>query len=447
MSIPVFVEIAVIIFLLALNGLFAMTEIALVSSRKARLKVLAEGGSGRARLALEMAESPNRFLSTVQIGITLVGIFAGAFGGATLAGEIAAAVSGISWLAPYARPIGLAVVVLLITYLSLVMGELVPKRIGLSRPEAISMFMAPIMQLVSRLTGPAVSFLTFSTDALLRLLPLRPSKEAKVDEEEVKVLMREGLRAGAFNQIESQMVERVLELDRVPVRDIMTPRAQIIWINRNDSHEAIWHKIVVSNHSWFPVYENNRDNVVGLISVKAIYANLAAGVGVRVADLVVPPVIIPSSLNLLAVLETFKRTGRGIALVADEFGTITGLVTFHDLVEAIAGDFPSQDERAKPAAIKRPDGSWLVDALIEIERLETLLTQVDFGSEKHREYQTLAGFLLQNLGHVPKEGETIEASGHVFEIIDMDRHRIDKVLILPPKANPSPNAPRDQFQI
>lgn len=446
MSAAVLTEIGIIVALLLCNGVFAMTEIALVSSRKARLKVLADGGSQRARVALEMADNPNRFLSTVQIGISLVGVLAGAFGGATIAGEIADAARQVPWLAPYARAVGLGSVVICITYLSLVIGELVPKRLGLSRPEAVSVFMAPLMQMISKFASPFVTFLSFSTDLFLRLVNLRTTKQSTVDEEEVKVLMREGLRAGAFNQVESQMVERVLELDRVPVREVMTPRAQIIWINRNDSHEAVWHKIVVSNHSWFPVYENNRDNVVGLISVKAIYANLAAGVNVRVADLVVPPVIIPATLNLLAVFETFRRTGRQIALVADEFGTITGLVTFHDLAEAIAGDFPSQDERAKPRALKRQDGSWLVDALIEVDRLQALLPQVRFGADDHREYQTLAGFVLQKLGHVPREGETLEADGFIFEVLDMDRHRIDKVLILPAKPG-GPAQPPEQFQI
>ncbi len=436
-----FSEILFVLLLLVANGVFAMTEIAVVSARRGRLRVLAQGGDQRARAALELAESPNRFLSTVQIGITLVGICAGAFGGATIAETLAEKLKTVPFLAPYAEPLGLGVVVLCITYLSLVMGELVPKQVGLSNPERIAMLMTGPMNWLARVARPVVSFLSFSTDGLLRLLRVRPQPEAAVGEEEVKILLQEGLRAGAFNQVESAMVESVLALDRIPVRDIMTPRAKLLWLNRDDPHEAIWHKIVVSNRSHFPVYEGTRDQVVGIVSVKAIYANLAAGVGVKLADLTVKPLVVPVNQNVVQLLETFKQSARHIALVADEFGTIVGLVTLHDVMEAIVGDFPSPDERARPNAVRREDGSYLVDAMIELERLESVLSDVDFGRGPERDYQTLAGFVVKRLGHLPKEGETFEADGYVFEVLDMDRHRVDKVLVmrspLPGGAAPS----------
>ena len=430
-------EVAVIFLLLIANGVFAMAEIAVVSARKARLRRLADQGNGNARIALELAESPNRFLSTVQIGITLVGIFAGAFGGATLAAKLAEPLSQVSFLAPYADKVALIIVVALITYFSLVLGELVPKRFGLSNPEAVAMAVARPMNWLSKFARPLVSFLSVSTEVLLRLMGFKPEKEVTVSEEEVRVMMQEGVRAGAFNKVESHIVHSALELDQLPVREIMTPRPKVIWLNRDDSHDQIWHKIVVSNHSHFPVYEGQRDRTVGVVSVKAIYANLAAGAGVHLKDLMIPPLVVPESQKVLQLVETFKQSGKHIALVTDEFGGIIGLVTLNDVMEAIVGEFPSQDERAQPEARKRDDGSWLIDAMIDLEAVEKALPGFRFGGDASTEFQTLAGFAVKTLGHVPKEGETFEAQGYVFEVLDMDRHRVDKVLVLPSKNAPS----------
>ena len=432
-------EIIVIFLLLVVNGVFAMAEIAVVSSRKARLRRLADQGNSKARIALELAESPNRFLSTVQIGITLVGIFAGAFGGATLATELAQPIRQVSFLSSYADKIAFGLVVVGITYFSLVLGELVPKRFGLSNPEGISMAIARPMNWLSKFAGPIVSFLSVSTEALLRLLGFKQAKEVVVSEEEVRMLMQEGVRAGAFNKVESQIIHSALELDQLPVREIMTPRPKVIWLNQDDPHEQIWHKIVVSNHSHFPVYEGNRDHTAGVVSVKAIYANLAAGVGVKLKDLMVPPLVVPETQMVLQLVESFRQSGKHIALVADEFGSIAGLVTMNDVMEAIVGEFPSQGERAKPVAKKRDDGSWLIDAMIDLDAVEKALPGFRFDGGAHSEYQTLAGFVVKTLGHVPKEGETFEAQGYIFEVLDMDRHRVDKVLVMPVKPAPQPN--------
>lgn len=429
-------EIAILFLLLIANGVFAMAEIAVVSSKKARLRRLADQGNGRAKVALELAESPNRFLSTVQIGITLVGIFAGAFGGATLAAKLTGPIAQIEFLAPYADKIAFGLVVAVITYFSLVMGELVPKRFGLSNPESIAMLVARPMNWLAKFAGPVVSFLSVSTEALLRVLGFKPETEVAVSEEEVRVMMQEGVRAGAFNKVESQIVHSALELDQLPVREIMTPRPKVIWLNQDDPHDQIWHKIVVSNHSHFPVYQGNRDHTVGTVSVKAIYANLAAGVGVKLKDLMVAPLIVPESQTVLQLVETFKQSGKHIALVTDEFGSIAGLVTLNDVMEAVVGEFPSQGERAKPEAKQRDDGSWLIDAMIDLEAVERALPGFKFGGAAYSEYQTLAGFVVKSLGHVPKEGETFEAQGYLFEVLDMDRHRVDKVLVLPLKRSP-----------
>jgi putative hemolysin len=433
-------EVIIIFLLLIANGVFAMAEIAVVSARKARLRRLAEQGNAKARIALELAESPNRFLSTVQIGITLVGIFAGAYGGATLATHLAGAFRHVSFLAAYAEQMAFGVVVAVITYFSLVLGELVPKRFGLSNPEGIALAVARPMNWLSKFAGPLVSFLSVSTDGLLRLLGFKAQKEAAVSEEEVRVMMQEGVRAGAFNKVASEIVHSALELDQLPAREIMTPRPKVIWLNEDDPHDQVWHKIVVSNHSHFPVYRGNRDHTVGIVSVKAIYANLAAGAGVTLRNLMVPPLVVPETQTVLQLVETFKQSGKHIALVTDEFGSIVGLVTLNDVMEAVVGEFPSQGERAKPEARRRDDGTWLIDAMIDLGSVEQALPGFRFGGQAPTEYQTLAGFVVKQLGHVPKEGETFERQGYVFEVLDMDRHRVDKVLVLPAKADAGTSA-------
>jgi putative hemolysin len=426
-------EVTFILLLLMANGVFAMAEIAVVSAKKARLRRLADLGNSRAKIALDLAESPNRFLSTVQVGITLVGIFAGAFGGATLAAKLAGPIGQVSLLAAHADKIAFAIVVVVLTYFSLVIGELVPKRFALSNPEGVSMAVARPMNWLSQIARPLVSFLSVSTDGLLRVLGFKPEKEVAVSEEEVRVLMQEGVRAGAFNKVESHIVHSALELDQLPVREIMTPRPKVIWLNQDDPHDQVWHKIVVSNHSHFPVHAGNRDHVVGVVSVKAIYANLAAGVGVKLKDLMLSPLVVPETQTVLQLVETFKQSGKHIALVTDEFGGIVGLVTLNDVMEAIVGEFPTQGERAKPEARKRPDGTWLIDAMIDLESVERALPGFKFAGRAHSEYQTLAGFVVKQLGHVPREGETFESQGYIFEVLDMDHHRVDKVLVLPSK--------------
>jgi putative hemolysin len=433
-------ESVLILLLLVANGVFAMTEIAVVSARKARLKKLSDEGDTRAKRALELAESPNRFLSTVQVGITLVGIFAGAFGGATIAEKLAVALKEVEFLSPYANALSFGIVVVAITYFSLVIGELVPKRLALGNPEGISMAMAGPMHRLSVIAGPVVNVLSISTEALLKIFRLKPVQEVTVSEEEVKMLVKEGLRAGVFLPTESAMVEGVLALDRVPVSDLITPRAKIIWINVHDPHETIWHKIVVSGHTTFPVYEGNRDHVVGVVSVKSIYANLAAGTAVNVKDLMTPALVVPASQSASALLEKFKQTGKHVALVTDEFGGIIGLVSLHDIMEAIIGELPSPDERAKPRAVRRDDGSWLVDGMLNAHEFERIVPSFKLHPKEERDYQTFAGFIVKHLGHVPHEGEIFPLHGYQVEIIDMDGHRVDKVLLMPLKPSELPGS-------
>jgi len=434
------IELTIIFALLVANGVFSMMEIAVVSARKPRLRRMADNGDTRARRALELAESPNRFLATVQVGITLVGVLAAAFSGATLSTKLADVLRQMLWLAPYAEKISLAVVVVLLTYFTLVIGELLPKRLGLANPEGIASALAGPMNKLATLTAPLINLLSASTEALLRLFRFKPEQEAAVTEDDVKLMVREGMRAGVFLPHEPEMVEGVLALDRIPARDLVTPRAKIIWINVNDPHEAIWHKIVVSGHTTFPVYEGNRDHVVGVVSVKSIYANLAAGTAVKVKDLMTPALVVPASQSASALLEKFKQTRKHVALVADEFGGIIGLVSLHDIMEAIIGELPSLDERAKPRAVRREDGSWLVDGMFEIEEFERCLPEFKLPAEAERDYETFGGFIMKHLGHVPHEGEAFELHGYHIEVIDMDGHRVDKVLLMTLK--PGVQAPK-----
>jgi putative hemolysin len=437
----VLLELSIIFVLLVANGVFSMAEIAVVSARKARLRQLADGGDARARMALELAESPNTFLATVQIGITLVGVLAAAFSGATLAEKLAEPMKQVGWLAPHASKVSFAIVVSALTYFTLVIGELVPKRFGLSNPEGIARALAGPMRKLSALAAPLVSVLSFSTEMLLKLCRFKSGQEAVVTDEEVRLLVKEGTRAGIFHPNEAAMVESVMALDRIPVRDLMTPRAKIIWINVRDPHEAIWHKIVVSGHTTFPVYEDNRDHVVGVVSVKSIYANLAAGTAVKVKDLMTPALVVTASQSASSLLEKFKQTGRHIALVADEFGGITGMVSLHDIMEAIIGELPSLDERAKPRAVRRDDGSWLVDGMLDADEFERVVPGFKLHTSADRDYQTFAGFIVKRLGHVPHEGESFQLHGFHVEVIDMDNHRVDKVLLMPLKPGGQPSTP------
>jgi putative hemolysin len=292
------------------------------------------------------------------------------------------------------------------------------------------------------MAAPVVWLLGASTGAILRMLGVKGPSTPVITEEELRGTLAESLSAGVLDAQEKQLMDRVLGLDKLRVHELMTVRTNIIWLNADESHDTVWHKIVVSSHTHFPVYEGSRDRVAGMVSVKSIYAHLAAGLPVRIRDLMTPALIVPESQDAMQLLNTFRERRTHLALVADEFGGITGLVTLNDLMEAIAGDFDALDQRQRPAAVARPDGSWLVDAMIELESLERRMSELRFADEPDRgEYQTLAGYIVRRFGRVPREGETVEALGHVFEVLDMDRHRIDKVLILPSTGDKKRDGP------
>jgi putative hemolysin len=427
-------QIALIVVLTLLNGLFAMSETALVSSRKARLRQRAEAGDKGARVALELADSPNRFLSTVQIGISLIGVLAGAFGGATLAGPLAEALRGVPALAPYAGPIAFGAVVAAITYLSLIIGELVPKRLALNGAEAVASRVAGPMRLISAITSPAVWFLGASTEGVLRLLRVRQTGEAPVSEQEVEILMEEGAKAGVFEEEERDLVRRALQLDDRPVRELMTPRPNVVWLDADDPPEKVLRLARESRHSYFPVARGgDLDGLLGIASVKDAWASGADEQPVELLGALRRPALVSEGVPATRALGAFKRSGLPLALVIDERGHIEGLVTLTDVLEALVGEVPDEDETLEEAIVRREDGSWLVDGLLAAEELKERLgsSGLPVHDEEAANYQTVGGMVMDLLGRVPAAGDRFERDGYSFEVVDMDGRRVDKVLITP----------------
>lgn len=430
MSVILF-ESLLIILLVVANGIFAMSELAVVSSRKARLQHLANTGNARARAALELAYNPDRFLSTVQIGITLIGILAGAFGGATIAEQIGVRLSSLPALAPYGEAIGLAIVVLAITYLSLIFGELVPKRLALNNPERIASFVARPMSVLSVLASPFVRFLSSSTATVFRLLRIRPSTEPPVTEEEIRFLIEQGRQAGIFEETEQDMVESVFRLGDRRVSALMTPRIDIVWLNVDAPDEVIRQKITESHFSRFPVCGGSIDQVIGVIKAKEYLAGKLLNPAAPLKDFVKQPLFVPETSPALKVLESFKQSNIHMALVIDEYGSLEGLITTNDVLEAIVGDVLLASKQSEPYAVWREDGSWLLDGALPIDEFREMFSIGKVASEERGVYQTLAGFILMHLGRVPSVAESFEWRGLRFEIMDMDGKRIDKVMVAP----------------
>ncbi len=422
-------EILILVLLIAANGVFAMSEMAIVSARKARLQQAADEGDGGARAALALAEAPNIFLSTVQIGITLIGILAGAFGGATLANRIAAAAGRIGWLAPYANEIGIGAMVLLITYLSLVMGELAPKRLALSRAETIAARVARPMYVLSQLTAPAVRVLSASTDLLLRAIGARPSSEPPVTEEEIKIMIAQGTAVGVFEEAEKDLVTGVFRLAERRVSTLMTPRPEIVWFDIDEPPQEIWRRMAASGHSAFPIYEGAMDNVVGIVNAKDLWARAVAGQPIDLRQALIPPLFVPESMAALRVLELLRETRRHLALVIDEFGSIQGLVTLFDILEAIVGEIPSAAPWDEPEIVQREDGSWLLDGALPVDEMRELFDLDRLPEQERGAYETVGGFVMMMLGRIPTAGDRFEWGGLCFEVVDMDRLRVDKVLV------------------
>jgi putative hemolysin len=431
-------ELVIIVALVLANGLFAMAEIALVSARKARLQQQANAGNTRARTALNLANNPADFLSTVQVGITLIGIMAGAFGGAIIATKLAAELRRVPVLEPYSEALGLGLVVLGITYLSLVIGELVPKQLALKNPERIAVAMAPLMHLLSRLAFPIVWVLSTSTDAVLRLLRIRPAAEPPVTEGEIHAVLQQGIQAGVLEPTEHEMVRAVFRLGDRRVQALMTPRTEIVWLDPEAPPEETRRRITESTHSRFLVARENLDHVLGVVQAKDLLAHSLTDQPIDLRISLQPPLYVPESMEALEVLERFKQTGTHTALVVNEYGGLEGLITPTDILEAIVGDLPEAGAEAQPSAVQREDGSWLVDGMMPVDEFKDLFRTGPLPGEEEHLYLTVAGFVILQLGHIPAPAEHFDWGGWRFEVIDMDGHRIDKVLIArvaPPTAN------------
>jgi putative hemolysin len=425
-------EIVFILLLIVANGIFSGSEIAVVSSRKVRLQQLAEKGSRPARLALRLAESPNDFLSTVQIGITLIGVLSGAVAGATVAQQLQPVFDGIPVLQPFSEGLSVTVVVALITYLSLVIGELVPKRIALANPEQIACRIAPAMRALSRLSAPAVRLLGASTDALLRVLNVAASDEPDITEEEIKALIRQGADSGVFEESEHDMVQRVLRLGDRSIKTLMTPRTEICWLDLEDPLDANLAEVQESTFSRFPVGRGSLDDCVGIVRVRSLLTAQLGSEPMDLEPLCQPPIYVAESTPALSVLEQFKRTGIHIALVTDEFGGVEGIVTLNDLMEGIVGDLPSLEDEDEPSFVVREDGTWLVDGSLDINEFDDRIGTRLLGSEEQRPYHNLAGFMIHTLERIPKASDHFDWQGYRFEVMDMDSNRVDKILVTPP---------------
>lgn len=424
-------EVLLIFLLLLANGFFAMAEIAVVSVRKARLQQPAEEGDQRAQAALRLAQDPDEFLSTVQIGITLIGTLAGAFGGATLSGHLAVIIARVPALAPYAQGIAFALIVVAITYLSLIIGELAPKRLGLNNPERIAMTVARPMRVLARAFSPLVRLLTSSTDLLLRIFNVRPSTEPAVTEEEIKVMIAQGAEAGVLSEAESEVVQSIFRLADRSVGSLMTPRREIAWLEVDSTPERLVATIATYSHSRYPVCQGGLDNILGIVEAQRLLVCRVTHARPDLQAILQLPLFVPETLPAVLLLEKFHEAGQHMALVVDEYGGIQGLVTLHDVLNAAVGDITGQLTEETPRAVQREDGSWLFDGMLPIDDLRSVIDLDDLPGEIEGTFETLGGFVMMHLGRIPEVSDHFEWAGLRFEVLDMDGRRVDKVLVTP----------------
>ena len=429
-------EAFIIFVLLLLNGVFAMSELAVVSARRIRLKQSAEKGSKGAQVALELAENPRRFLSTVQIGITLIGILAGAFGGATIAQVLADRLNSVPALAPYSTAISFALVVAVITYFSIIIGELIPKSIALNSPEKIASILSRPMHVLSKIATPIVWILSTPTSLVLQLFRVRASVEPPVTDEEIKGLIDAGTKAGVFAETEQDLIESVIHLEDYRVASVMTPRMNILWLDIEDPVEKIKETLVESPYSRIPVAQGSLDNILGYVPAKGLLSHLLRTNELDLRKTLRQPIYVPETNTVLGLLERFKQAPTHFAIVVDEFGGVEGVVTMNDVLESLVGDLPnSQHAAANQEIVRLEDGAWLLDGRMPIVDFKEALKLIELPAEDRERYDTLAGFLITRLGRLPSVGDTLDWNGFKFEIIKMDRNRLDKVRVAAPSSD------------
>jgi len=422
------IEIAVVLLLILLNGFFAMSELAVVNSRHGRLEALAAQGQRGARAALALADDPKRFLAGVQIGVTFTAIVAGTFAGATLAKRLQDLLLTYPAVAPYAKTIAIGIVVVTVTYLTLVAGELVPKHVALKDPEAIASRVARPLAFMTKAAAPLVSFLSGSTDFIVRLMGLRPGFERPVTEEEIHDLIEQGEKSGAIHATERDMIEGVLDLADRAVRTIMTPRPDVLWIDLDDAKDATLRKLRECHHAQLLVSRGSIDEIVGVVSKQDLLDQYLGNGSLDLESALHKPLIVHEGASILRTLDLFRKTPVHSAVIVDEYGSLRGIVTRTDLLEAVAGDLPNINAESEPKVERRDDGAFLMDATIPISEVADLLGLDSF---PHGDYLTLAGFVLSQLEHVAQADAQFTWGRWRFKIADMDGHRIEKVLVRP----------------
>ncbi len=418
-------ELLIVGFLIVLNGVFALSELAVVSARKVRLEMLADRGVAGAQAAIALSESPGKFLSTVQIGITLVGIVAGAFSGATLGARMGELLTGAGVRTDIAQPGGYALVIGIITYLSVIVGELVPKHLALKNPERIACFIARPMNMLSRVAAPAVWLLDASTRGVFKLLGVSTASQSAITDEEILTIVAEAGSTGVIEEAERSMISGVIRLGDRSVRAVMTPRTDVEMVKVDEDVASLKGKLIASNHSCLPIFDDDRDNVIGVIMLKDMVEALLSSSRVVIRDHIRRAPVVPDTLDALAALKVLRNSDVPMALVHDEYGHFEGLLTPADILDAIAGAFRSDEDQAEPEAVRRDDGSWLLAGWMPADEMAELLG-IDLPKTRH--YETVAGFIIDRLERIPETGEAINFDEWRFEVVDLDHRRVDKVL-------------------
>jgi putative hemolysin len=426
-------DLSIVLLLILLNGFFAMAEIALVSARNARLQPLAAAGNEGAQAAIDLKADPSRLLSTVQIGVTLIAVLLGTFGEATLGDRLQRQFEAYSGLiGQYAHVISMAAVVIGIAYFSLILGELVPKRIALFHPESIAAALARVMRGIARAAAPVGWLLSASTDLVLGLLPVRKQGSAPVTDEEISFMLREGVATGHIPEAETAIVEMALRLGDRRASAVMTPRTRIEWLDLDDPEEENRRKIRDSPYSRFPVVQGGSQQVIGIVKSKDLLVAMLAGQSFDLPTATRPPLYLPNTVSLLRVLETFKTSGEAMALIVDEYGDLEGLVTQSDILEALVGDIPGSAD-ADQRVVRREDGTWLIDGMVPLDELKQVLA-ISHLSGEGPDFHTLGGYIMARLNRVPMVADRVTAEGYRLEVVKMDGRRVDRVLVAPVKA-------------
>lgn len=416
-------EIITILVLIVINGLLAMSEAALVASRKARLQQQASEGNKASALAVKLIEDPNIFLSAVQIGITLIGVLSGAVGGATIAEKLAVWFQNIPYIGPYSESVSLGLVVLTITVLTIWLGELVPKRLGINSPERIAQIVAGPMLFISRIFSPLIKLMSGATNFVLQLFGVNPSENLPITEEELQLLIDQGTQAGVFEEAEQDMVEGIFSLGDTRVYSVMTPRTEIVWLDVSDTTEDILEKMSGSPYSRFPLRQDSLETIVGIVKSRDLLVSILSQKPIELKELAKPAYFIPETMLASRALEVLKKNNAEMLLVVDEFGGVQGLLTINDILEEIVGVM----EGDEPQATQRQDGSWLLDGMLEVDEFKEIFNLNELPHEA--EYETLSGFIMTSLGRLPQTADHFEWNNLRFEVVDMDGRRVDKVLV------------------